>query len=63
MESRELMNICHQNLLHAQNLQKQANDKGLKPKGYKPGEKIWLNSKQIKTKRKRKLEAKFLRPF
>ena len=31
IELRELMNICRQNLLHAQNLQKQAHNKGVKP--------------------------------
>ena len=30
-ELRELMNIYHQNLLHAKELQKKANDKGVKP--------------------------------
>ena len=58
-ELRELMNICQQNLLHAQELQKKAHDKGVKPQSYAPGEKVWLNSKYIKTKRNRKLKAKF----
>ena len=31
MELKELMNICRQNLLHTQDLQKQAHDKGVKP--------------------------------
>ena len=35
----------------------------MKPKGYAPGDKVWLNSKYIKTKQKRKLEAKFFRLF
>ena len=30
-ELKELMNICQQNLLHAQELQKKAHDKGVKP--------------------------------
>ena len=30
-ELRELINICQQNLLHAQEVQKRANDKGVKP--------------------------------
>ena len=30
-ELRELMNICQQNLLYAQELQKKAHDKGVKP--------------------------------
>ena len=60
---RQLMNICQQNLLHAQELQKRAYDKGVKPQSYAPGEKVWLNSKYIKTKQNRKLEAKFFGPF
>ena len=47
---RKLMDICQQNLLHAQKLQKRAYDKGMKPWSYVPKEKIWLNSKYIKTK-------------
>ena len=38
------------NLHHAQKLQKQAQDKGLKPQSYAFGEKVWMNSKFIKTK-------------
>ena len=55
----ELMLICHKNLYHAQELQKQVNDKGTKPKSYIPSDKILLNSKYIKTKQNWKLEAKF----
>ena len=33
------------------------------PRSYTPGEKVWLNSKYIKTKRNQKLEAKFFGPF
>ena len=60
---RELMNICQQNLFHAQELQKRAYDKGIKPQSYAPDEKVWLNSKYIKTKQYQKLEAKFFGPF
>ena len=60
---RELINIYHQNLLHAQDLQKQSHNKGVKPCVYAAGENIWLNSKYIKTKWNRKLKAKFFRPF
>ena len=60
---RELMDICQQNLLHAQELKKRVYDKGVKPQSYAPGEKVWLNSKYIKTKQNRKLEAKFFGPF
>ena len=62
-ELRELMTVCQQNLHHAQELQKQAHDKGIKPWSYAPGEKVWLSSKYLKTKRNRKLEAKFLGLF
>ena len=62
-ELRELMIVCQENLHYAQELQKQAHDKGVKPRSYAPGEKVWLNSKYIKTKRNRKLEAKFFGPF
>ena len=63
MELRELMNVCRQNLLHAQNFQKQTHNKGVKPWSYSPREKVWLNSKYIKTKCNQKLEAKFFGPF
>ena len=63
MELRDLMNIWHLNLLHVQNLQKRAYDKIVKLRSYVLGEKIWPNSKHIKTKRNWKLEAKFFGPF
>ena len=62
-ELRELMTVCRKILHHAQEFQKRANDKGIKPKNYAPGDKVWLNSKYIKTKRNRKLEAKIFGPF
>ena len=62
-ELRELMIVCRENLHYAQELQKRAHNKGVKPRNYAPDEKIWLNSKYIKTKRNRKLEAKFFVPF
>ncbi len=62
-ELRELMEICSQNLLHAQELQKRAHDKGVKSNSYAPGEKVWLNSKFIKIKRNKKLESKFFELF
>ena len=57
------MIICQENLYHAQELQKQAYNKSVKLKSYAPSDKVWLNDKYIKTKRNRKLEAKFFRPF
>ena len=41
----ELMTVCQENLHHAQELQKLAHNKGVKPKSYAPGDKVWLNSK------------------
>ena len=52
---RKLMTICQENFHHAQELQKQAHNKSVKPKSYTSGDKIWLNSKYIKTKQNRKL--------
>ena len=57
------MTVCRENLHHAQKLQNRAHNKGVKPKSYTPGEKVWLNSKYIKIKQNRKLEAKFFGPF
>ncbi len=62
-ELRELMEVCCQNLLHAQELQKKAHDKGVKSHSYAQGEKVWLNSMYIKTKRNKKLKSKFFGPF
>ena len=62
-ELRELMAVCRDNLQHAQDLQKRAHDKGTQPRSYSPGDKVWLNSKYIKTKQNRKLKAKFFGPF
>ena len=56
------MTVCRENLHHTQELQKRAHNKGVKPRSYAP-DKVWLNSKYIKTKRNRKLEAKFFGPF
>ena len=63
VELRELMIVCRENLHHVQELQKRAHDKGVKPRSYSPGKKVWLKSKYIKTKHNRKLEAKFFGPF
>ncbi len=62
-ELRELIEVCCQNFLHAQELQKRAHDKGIKSRSYAPGEKVWLNSRYIKMKRNKKLESKFFGPF
>ncbi len=52
---RELIIVYRKNLQHAQKLQKQYHNKYAKPRNYIPGEKVWLNSKYIKTKQNRKL--------
>ena len=62
-ELQDLMTVCQVNLHHILELQKQAYDRGVKPKNYTSGDKVWLNRKYIKTKRNRKLEAKFFKPF
>ena len=62
-ELRNLMAVCQQNLYHAQELQKQVHNKGVKPWSYAPGNKVWLSSKHLRTKQNCKLEAKFLGPF
>ena len=62
-ELSELMTICQPNLHHAQKLQKRGHNKGVKPQSYAMGEKVWLSSKYLKTKRNCKLEAKFFGRF
>ena len=62
-ELRELMTICRENLHHAQELQNWVHDKSVMPWSYAPGNKICLNSKYIKTKQNRKLEARFFGAF
>ena len=62
-ELQELMIVCRENLHHAQELQKQAYNKGVKSRSYFSSKKVGLNSQYIKTKLNRKLEVKFFRPF
>ena len=57
------MTVCQKKLHHAHKLQKRAHNKRVKHKSYTPGDKVWLNSKYIKTKRNQKLEAKFFGRF
>ena len=57
------MIVYHKNLHHAQELQKRAYNKEVKPRSYTLGKKVWLKSKYIKIKWNRKLEAKFFGPF
>ena len=49
-ELRKLMIVCRKNLHYIQKLEKQAYNKGVKPRSYAFSDKIWLNSKYIKTK-------------
>lgn len=49
-ELKDLMLICQQNRLNAQEIQKRSYDKGVKLQSYVSSEKIWLNSKYIRTK-------------
>ena len=46
----ELIIVFWENLYHAQELQKRAHNKVMKPKSYTLGDKVWFNSKYIKTK-------------
>ena len=62
-ELRELKDVCRENLHHAQELQKRAHNKGVKPRKYVSDDKVWLNSKYVKTKQNRKLKAMFFGPF
>ena len=43
------MIVCQKNLHHVPKFQKQAHNKGVKLKNHTFGNKIWLNSKYIKT--------------
>ena len=62
-ELKKLIIVCCENFYYAQELQKQAHDKGIKSWSHVPGNKIWLNSKYIKTKQNQKPKAKFFGPF
>ena len=58
-ELQKLMSICCKNFHYAQELQKRVYNKNTKPISYVLNDKVCLNSKYIKTKQNRKLEAKF----
>ena len=62
-ELQDLMVAYQQNLYHTQKFQKQAHNKGIKPRSYALGKNVWLNSKYLKTKQNCKLRAKFLGLF
>ena len=60
---KDLITSCWEILYYAQEVQKRAYNKGVKPKSYTPSDKVWLNNKYIKTKRNYKLDAKFFGLF
>ena len=60
---KNLMTLYRENLYHTQKLEKRAYNKSVKPRGYTPGNQVWLNNKYIKTKWNQKLEANFFGPF
>ena len=62
-ELRELIIICRENLHHTQELQKRANNNSVKLRSYAPSNKVWLDSKYIKTKRNHTLETKLFGLF
>ena len=49
-ELKVLMIVCQENFYQTLKLQKRTNNKGVKSKKYAFSNKIWLNSKYIKTK-------------
>ena len=59
----ELMVVCYKNLHHTQEFQKRAHNKSVKPMSYSSVEKVWLNSKYMRTKQNQKLEVKLFKPF
>ena len=38
------MTVCRENLHNTQELEKQAHNKGVKPRSYASSDKVWLNS-------------------
>lgn len=63
IELKELIAVYRENLQHVQKLPKQYHNKYANPRSYVPGDKVLLNSNYNKTKRNRKLEAKFFQFF
>ena len=59
----DLITVCQKNLYHTQGLLKQVYNKNVKPRSYISSDKVWLDSKYIKTKQNRMLEAKLFEPF
>lgn len=59
----QLIEICYQNLLHRQEMQKKTYNKALKNNSYTSSENIRLNKKYIKMKQNQKHENEFFSPF
>ncbi len=57
------MTMYRKNFHYTQELHKQAHNKAIKLRNYIFGDKVWLNSKYIKTKQNCKLKAKFFGLF
>ncbi len=57
------MTVYKENLYHTSGLQKQAHDKTVKLRSYIFDNKVWLNSKYIKTKWNFKIKTKFFYLF
>ena len=47
---RELIIVCQENFHHAQKIQKRIYNKSVKSKNFASNDRVWLNSKYIKTK-------------
>ena len=62
-ELQKFIAVCQQNLYRAQEFQKRAHNKKVKPQSYTLGNKVWLSSKHLRIKRNCKLEVKFLNLF
>lgn len=60
---RDLIKELKVNLTESQELQTIYHNKHVKERTYRPGESVWLSGKHIKTKRKPKLEHKYLGPL
>ena len=60
---KELLTVYKNNLRDAQELEARYHHKSVKKRTYAPGETVWLASRNIKTKRNKKLEDKFFGPF
>ena len=62
-ELQTLMSVCRENVYYTQELQKCYYNKHAKPRSSALRDKVWLNSKYIKTKRNCKLKFKYFRSF